>query len=393
MKLITDGTKLVRELTRCLGNHERLSFAVAWATRNKVYDALLARREAIDSGVIGTHFYQTDPRVLADFVDETKVRFVLQPSGVFHPKIFLFRSGRRFDAFVGSANMTHGAMSRNSEAVLHISQDDDGAVTVRDELQEAIRTYRGMGRRVRQEDVDVYRTAYELMRRSRQRLDGTYGSARSTSPLESEVMRMSWTQYVARIRDAGEDHLRNRIELLKDIRTQFEGTPRFEDMHVDVRAMIAGLPNGRTKNQGYFGSMRGDGYFHSAVKTAPAGISAALDCIPLNGPVTRQHYDRFVELFAPAVAGERQRPGVASRLLAMKRPDFFVCISKRNRTALAADFSIAAGRIDFNMYWSAIAERIRDARWWSQPRPAAGQELDIWLGRAAMLDAVFYVGD
>lgn len=390
MKLITDRTKLARELTRCIDRHDRLSFAVAWATHTKVYDTLLARRDAIESGVIGTHFYQTDPEVLDDFVDDGKVRFVLQPSGVFHPKIFLFRTGRRFDAFVGSANLTHGAMSRNSEAVLHISQDDDGAVSVRDELAEAVWTYRAMGRKVRQEDVDVYRAAHERMRSSRERLNGTYGSARSTSPLESEVMRMSWKKYVAEIRGAGDDHLRNRIALLRDIRTQFERTPAFADMDVDVRAMIAGLPNGRTENQGYFGSMRGDGYFHNAVKRAPAGISAALDCIPLEGPVTRHHYDRFVELFAPAVAGERQRPGVASRLLAMKRPDLFVCISKRNRTALAKDFSIAAGRIDFDLYWSAIAERIRDARWWSHPEPASGRQLDIWRARAAMLDAVFY---
>lgn len=390
MKLITDRTKLARELTRCIANHDRLSFAVAWATRTKVYDTLLARRDAIESGVIGTHFYQTDPQVLDDFSDDGRVRFVLQPSGVFHPKIFLFRSGRRFDAFVGSANLTHGAMSRNSEAVIHLSQDDEGAVSVRDELAEAIRTYRGMGRKVQDEDVDVYRAAYKRMRRSRERLDGTYGSARSTSPLESEVMRMSWKQYIAEIRDAGDDHLRNRIALLKDIRTQFQRTPRFEDMDVDVRAMIAGLPNSRTGSQGYFGSMRGDGYFHKAVKSSPAGISAALDCIPLEEPVTRQHYDRFVELFAPAVAGERQRPGVASRLLAMKRPDLFVCISKRNRTALARDFSIAASRIDFDLYWSAIAERIRDARWWSHPQPSLGRELEIWRGRSAMLDAIFY---
>lgn len=390
MKLITDRTKLARELTRCIANHDRLSFAVAWATRTKVYDTLLARRDAIESGVVGTHFYQTDPQVLDDFSDDGRVRFVLQPSGVFHPKIFLFRSGRRFDAFVGSANLTHGAMSRNSEAVMHLSQDDEGAVSVRDELAEAIRTYHGMGRKVQDEDVDVYRAAYERMRRSRERLDGTYGSARSTSPLESEVMRMSWKQYVAKIREAGDDHLHNRIALLKDIRSQFRRTPRFEDMSVDIRAMIAGLPNGRTENQGYFGSMRGDGYFHNAVKSSPAGISAALDCIPLEGPVTRQHYDRFVELFAPAVAGERQRPGVASRLLAMKRPDLFVCISKRNRTALARDFSIAASRIDFDLYWSAIADRIRDARWWSHPQPSGGRELEIWRGRSAMLDAIFY---
>lgn len=390
MKLITDRTKLARELARCIDRHDRLSFAVAWATRTKVYDTLLARRDAIDSGVIGTHFYQTDPQVLDDFVNDGKVRFVLQPSGVFHPKIFLFRSGRRFDAFVGSANLTHGAMSRNSEAVMHIDQDVDGARSVRDELAEAIRTYRGMGRKVRLEDAEVYRAAHERMRLTRQRLDGTYGSARSTSPLESEVMRMSWTKYVAKIREAGDDHLRNRIALLNDVRTHFERTPRFEDMDVDVRAMIAGLPNRRTENQGYFGSMRGDGYFHSAVRETPTGISAALDCIPLEGPVARQHYERFVELFAPAVAGERQRPGVASRLLAMKRPDLFVCISKRNRTALAKDFSIAASRIDFDLYWSAVAERIRDARWWSQPQPNSGRELDIWHGRAAMLDAVFY---
>lgn len=394
MKLITDRTALGRALTRCIQRHEKISFAVAWATSGtKVYELLKAHRSAIRTGVIGTHFYQTSPDVLEDFVDDGAVRFVLQPSGVFHPKTFLFQSAKRWDAFVGSANLTRGALTRNSEAMLHVSDADVGATAVRDDLKEAIRRYRAMGSKATPDQVETYRAAYERMKAGRERLSGDYGSDRSTSPLESEVMRMSWSRYVDAVCEPGTNYLADRIELLDEIRQAFRQTPRFADMDVDTRAMIAGLPNGRTRNQGYFGSMKGDGYFHTAVKNGPDGISAALDRIPSDGPVTRDDYQAFVELFAPAVQGERERPGVASRLLAMKRPDTFVCISKRNKAALAADFDIPASRIDFDLYWNGVVGRIRDARWWTHRRPAGGTELAIWEGRAAMLDAIFYDHD
>lgn len=391
MKLITDRAALGRALARCIKHHEKISFAVAWATSGtKVYELLKDRREMIRTGVIGTHFYQTSPDVLEDFVDNSTVRFVLQPSGVFHPKTFLFQSGKRWDAFVGSANLTQGALTRNSEAMLHVSDADPGATTVRDDLKEAIRNYRAMGRKASPEEVETYRAAYDRMKARREQMSGDYGSAYSTSPLESSVMGMSWSRYVDAVREPGTDYLADRIERLDAVRQAFNKTPRYADMDVDTRAMIAGLPNAKTKKQGYFGSMKGDGYFHTAVKKTPDGVSAALDRIPLEGPITRDNYKSFVELFAPAVQGDRERPGVASRLLAMKRPDTFVCISKRNKAALADDFGIPASRIDFDLYWNGIVGRIRDARWWSHRRPAGGTDLAIWEGRAAMLDAIFY---
>lgn len=393
MKLISESKDLQRQLLRCMKTHDRISFAVAWATTGtKVYEALLAKREAIHHGVVGTHFYQTSPEVLEDFTGDDRVRFVLQPSGVFHPKIFLFRSGRRWEAFVGSANLTRGALGANAEVVMHVTQDDD-ADHIRSDVQDTIKRFRSGGKKARPEDAEAYRESYERMKKVRDRLSGGYGALKSTSPLQSEVMSKSWRQFYAAVREPGEGYLQDRIQLLADARDAFRTHENFAAMDVDTRAMIAGLPNARTDKQGYFGSMKGDGVFHGAIKGDAPGISVALDRIPLDGPVAREHYDAFVGEFEQALPDGRRRPGVASRLLAMKRPDTFVCLSKRNRAGLAEDFGISAGGIDFDVYWDGVVGRIRDSRWWSAAAPSGGNELATWQGRAAMLDAIFYEHD
>ncbi len=317
---------------------------------------------------------------------------MLQPSGVFHPKVFLFRSGRRWDAFVGSANLTRGALGPNAEVVMHVTHED-GADHIRSDIQETIKRFRSDGKKAKPEDAEAYRDAHERMKKLRDRLSGNYGSTKSTSPFQSEVMSKSWKQFYAAVREPGEGYLQDRIQLLADAREAFRTHASFGEMDVDTRAMIAGLPNGRTANQGYFGSMKGDGVFHGAIKGDTPGISAALDRIPLDGPVGREHYDAFVGEFEQALPDGRRRPGVASRLLAMKRPDTFVCLSKRNRAGLADDFGIPASGIDFDVYWDSVVGRIRDSRWWSASTPGGGDELATWQGRAAMLDAIFYDHD
>jgi hypothetical protein len=393
MKLISNNKDLAKQLVRCVQDHDRISFAVAWATTGtKVYDALIARRDAIHHGVIGTHFHQTAPDVIDHFVGDDRVRFVLRPSGVFHPKIFLFRSGREWEAFVGSANLTRGALGPNAKVVMHIGHAD-GDEQVRTDIQETIKRFRFEGKKATHEVADAYRETYDRMKKLRDRLSGEYGSSKSTSPMESDVMRMSWQNFQAAVRAPGDIYLQDRIDLLAATREAFRTHRDYASMNVDTRAMIAGLPNGLTDKQGYFGSMKGDGVFHGAVKRDTPGISAALDHIPLDGPVVREHYDAFVAEFETALPDGRQRPGVASRLLAMKRPDVFVCLSKRNRAALAQDFGISASGIDFDSYWDGVVRRIRDSRWWSTSAPDTGRELAIWQGRAAMLDAIFYSHD
>ena len=43
-------------------------------------------------------------------------------------------------------------------------------------------------------------------------------------------------------------------------------------------------------------------------------------------------------------------------------------------------------------YWEEFVERIRDAPWWKSDEPEEKSERGVWLGRAAMLDAIFYEG-
>ena len=141
MQLITDGAVLSRALLACIRRYRRMAFASAWASSGTpVFGALLKHRDKIDRAVIGTHFYQTDPQVLRDFVGSPVVRFRLQPSGVFHPKVFLFWSGRDWAALIGSANLTKGAFGPNAEVMVHATSDD-ATSAFRDELRATIKGY------------------------------------------------------------------------------------------------------------------------------------------------------------------------------------------------------------------------------------------------------------
>jgi hypothetical protein len=73
---------------------------------------------------------------------------------------------------------------------------------------------------------------------------------------------------------------------------------------------------GTTKEGGWFGNMRGAGYFKQRLNNDPTSLDAALDRIPLRGKVKKADFDSFTA----AYKWERAGTGTASRLLAMKRP-------------------------------------------------------------------------
>ncbi len=118
-------------------------------------------------------------------------------------------------------------------------------------------------------------------------------------------------------------------------------------------------------------------------------FNSLLDAIPLNGHVTQEMYERFVDELQKAFPEGGANIAVASRLLAMKRPDIFVCVDSKNRRKLAAAFAIPQS-VGVEQYWDSIIERIKDSTWWQVSSPKTGLESRIWKGRAAMLDALFY---
>lgn len=392
MKLITENAKLEATLVGYIESYENSAFAVAWATAsNRVFKSFLKHKKRIRTAVVGTHFYQTDPDVLMAFVGSRKVRFMLQPNGVFHPKIFAFWNDASWHLLIGSANLTKGAMETNSEAMLHVSGTNDGASSIFTEFQEQLAEYANKAKIITQEDANRYDNLAKLNKKWLSKLKGVYGTNKpSKPPINSEIMSKSWDQYYLDIQKDRYHAFDNRLEILSRINGFFRKAKCFSEMALGERKAIAGLPTDDYEDWGWFGSMRGAGYFYQAVNNNHSDLSSALDHIPLRGPVGREQYEAFIKSFKKTVRDERETVATASRLLAMKRPDNFVCLDSRNRKQLCRDLGIKIGKMTYELYWEELIERIRDSAWWNSPRPIESLEQQAWLGRVAMLDAIFY---
>jgi len=136
--------------------------------------------------------------------------------------------------------------------------------------------------------------------------------------------------------------------------------------------------------------MFGAGVFKKLLNANSARLSKALDTIPSRGKVGRDEYLAYIEGHIGAYP-DQKRHGVATatRLLAMKRPDYFICFDAENRNELCKGFDITLGHHDYERYWDSIVERILISKWWTSPRPSGARACAIWDGRAAFLDSLW----
>lgn len=152
MKLITTNAGLKNNLSRLTKKYPNIAFAVAWASAStEIFKELSANRNRIHKAVIGTHFYQTHPDVLDAFIDSNVVRFILQPKGVFHPKIYIFWNEKNWEVLMGSANLTAGALNINSEAMVLFSDADQSDSSLKNEVIKLIGNYWDDARTVNKE--------------------------------------------------------------------------------------------------------------------------------------------------------------------------------------------------------------------------------------------------
>jgi len=341
--------------------------------------------------VIGTHFYQTDPDVLDHFVGSEKIKFILQPAGVFHPKVYLFWDGPAWEVIIGSANLTAGALSVNSELSTLISYQD-GTLGLKDELVDVINGYLAAARSINQDDADSYRRLWNLKKSDLKRISGLYGGEISKKlAIDSPVMSMDWPAFLYRVKQDKAHGFDERIGMLKAVKARFDEHAHFNDMELDDRLGIAGLRSQAFPHWGWFGSMIGAGKFYKRMNEGHPAFSVALDQIPLQGLVTKAHFDRFIAEYLKAFPDGRDGLATATRLLAMKRPDTFVCVDSANRKLLSEDMGIKSpATLGYQRYWEEVILRLMDSPWWQSHEPDKPKDRAVWQGRAAMLDAIFY---
>ncbi len=280
-------------------------------------------------------------------------------------------------------------MGQNVELCTLLTHNDGDHLS---ELQCLIQRYSESAKSISAGDAAIYRRIWKAKQPELRKLGDQYGDDVPTkSAIDSKVMGMDWPVFLAELRKDQAHRFTERLNLLDKFQKAFSDVSHFEDMDDQIRRAIAGLPNNLIEHAAWFGSMKGAGVFKNVVIENPRFLSTALDKIPMSGIVAREQYRAFIDEYLRAFPNGRHGIATATRLLAMKRPDQFLCVDSANRKRLAADVGMRrADKLDYDRYWDEVVLRLMDSPWWKSAPPKSGDALRAWRARAAMLDAIFY---
>jgi hypothetical protein len=402
MKLIINQTDLEKEFKRLTKQYQTFYWATAWAGINsKPFEDLITYESKIKQVVVGIHFYQTHPDFIFTFIKNKNVHYILQPEGTFHPKIYLFSNSESdWEIIIGSGNFTNGAFNTNKEAAILVSNNDNNSKAIYKDAKEFIGQAWKEGKTLNNKELEKYRIAWKNHRPKINSLSGRYGSkTKVAKPIyEVAVINKTWREFISQVKNETSHGVNRRLRVIEIANNLFTRVEHFSELLEEERKFVAGIPNKfaiqGAEDWGYFGSMKGAGIFKNKIITNDSNISKALDQIPISGQITRKHYESFIKLFHRIFIGTRLETAnniaTASRLLAMKRPDVFVCYDVENKGNLSRDFGIVQKDMNYDRYWDDIIERIYDCEWWLNPDPIDTVERKVSNARAAFLDSLYY---
>ena len=118
--LTNEHQQLLQAFTGRVEKADGIDIVTAWATECDALAALLAKKRVNCAvrALVGLSNRITQPRALEKLLKIGRVKIIDPSSGIFHPKVYIFRSGRRTLGWTGSANFSSAGFSSNYELVL-----------------------------------------------------------------------------------------------------------------------------------------------------------------------------------------------------------------------------------------------------------------------------------
>jgi HKD family nuclease len=394
------GQDLELTVRALIDSHDELHWAVAWGSMSPLAKHLLKHASKVKRFAIGTHFHQTDPDLLEALRDIPGARVVANSSaGTFHPKVYLFRTGRRFALVLGSPNFTRAGFGINHEAALFI--EGDTSENLYRDVSNGIQSAWDDANQIGDDFLRAYRLKHQATRAARTDLENDLPISLPTGNAEyRNLLDDDWAAFITRVKSDPNHDVEGRVAIMDHARVWFSQIPRFADMTEGQRKAIAGTYVRKEAKPAevpdydwaWFGSMVGAGVFKGMVKSHPEGLSAALDLIPRTGSVNESDFERFKLAFLASFE-EAERGGglaTASRLLALKRPDYFVCVDSANKNKLSDAIGVKKAHLTIDSYWTHVIRPLLCSPWWNSPRPVDALEGRIWDSRMAFIDAFCY---
>ena len=407
MAVITSG-ELLNRFEERLRDCDGADIAVAWATHCPAIEKL---RGFCDRGgelriVVGIDGSVTDPTTLLDLRGFSKLRVgsARRPAtGLFHPKYYCFRNSSSNTVWVGSANLTGGGFGRNEELVLECAGDAESRAWF-DALWSSLPANPDRA-------IAAYARDWQP-RPEGERRGSRSGRSRNGPPPVAERLDAdwSWDDFMA--------NLRAKHEAMLAAATK-DGAGKPEEpwsvfgeyrswMHtIRVGRAVARLRSWRNLKPwqaavlvgqspwGALGTLKGAGKAYSMI-TGNAGGDAdvragILRHLRSTGAAGAEPMRTGVQALAGIrESGPRIGPGVATRLLALARPDRYVSLNGASRRGLAECSGLPRTTLD-RRYGDLLAW-VYSSNWYRAARPTDALEGEIWDYRAALVDAFVYDG-
>ena len=391
---VTNANDVRTRLLSLIEECQSLQWVTAWASDTDVLDAAIASSKMTHL-VIGTHQYFTAPEVLDKCLGINAVK-VMHPKGpLFHPKLYAFNLKERTEVFIGSSNLTNGGLERNIETGVFIAAEPNNPAL--QELTSHVTDLWGRAEKLDPGFIASYKANHRRVRNAKKELDEyvevktPVTSNRSANDVDPN--EMDWSTFVALVGTDQTHGLHQRLEVLSQARQLFARALSFANLNDVEQRCIAGMIKPSTLNGidwGLFGRMSAFGRYSPTLQQHAQQFSRALGHIPLQGEIRRENYDAYLTEFKQIPGASESWIGMGTRLLAMKRPDYFVCIDNANKFGLCDYFSVPPTTMSLDNYWDRIIAPMTTMPWWQAEMPDNNLEQAIWMGRAAMLDAIYY---
>jgi hypothetical protein len=203
--------------------------------------------------------------------------------------------------------------------------------------------------------------------------------------VEIDILKEGWKAYVQQL--MASHHMEGHRRVLA-VRKQFMARDWSKDFTDDELKIMFGITPYYA-----FGSLKqlklNESQFQGSVNIARRKeIGAVLDKVSklqhFQGPIVKGLVEQLIGV-------PYCKSALATRLLILARPDWFVVVNKKSFEGLQAKFGLFVTNDDFKPEsYVALLEKIHSQPWFQSPEPEDPPERELWRARVALIDVLVY---
>lgn len=389
---------------------ESIDLAVAWITNSKALELL---QQQADEGakiraLVGIDTNFTHPDALERLTQFAQVRVVeSEPGRIFHPKMYLFHSQDKIIAWVGSANCTNSGLNGNEELV---SEFEFPRGSENEPQAWFEKKWNSIDSEKSEQLMIKYKTNWQKV--STDNLFSHKDSASQKTGKKLKYLDLSlscdWDTYLQQLGQIDQFLKKSKtlqwdvfgpngyLDVISTIRYMITHYKTWDNLSEHEVIMLLGLSD-KDGNFGLLGDMKRARAAQDVFRNQKKFQIRREILASIRQTIDVKNKNEYIKVVRKAIKKITEHNGVgigvATRLLALARPDMAVSVNGASAERLTkfSDINGLCGAKYIDKYVN-LLEWMHQQPWHNSPEPADPWKKNIWDKRAALVDAFVYKG-